>query len=93
MNYIDKIKSLNNLQFCHFLNEIGGDLELVAAALERADNPEIYCSDDNFCTAVPNKPSDRYYDSTIYWHRCLSKDFDNAMRKIREKDSDLKKIL
>lgn len=28
MNYFDKIHSLNNLQLCHFLNQIQGNLEL-----------------------------------------------------------------
>ena len=53
MNYFDKIRSLNNLQLCHFLNQIQGELELVSLALDRAANPQIYCSEDNFCAATP----------------------------------------
>ena len=55
MNYFDKIRSLNNLQLCHFLNQIQGELQLVSLALDRACNPKIYCSDDNFCIGTPKK--------------------------------------
>lgn len=90
MNYFDKIRSLNNLQLCHFLNGIGGELELVALALDKASNPDIYCSDDNFCTSTPDKGSTNAYDSTVYWHRCLSKDFDKSMEKIIKDNTQLR---
>ncbi|MDY4876159.1 MAG: hypothetical protein SO389_06005 [Eubacterium sp.] len=90
MNYFDKIRSLNNLQLCHFLKQIDGNLELVALALDQASNPQIYCSDDNFCVGTPPNKSERYYDSTLYWHRCLSKDFDERMDKIFENDKEIR---
>ena len=89
MNYFDKIRSLNNLQLCHFLNEIHGNLELVSLALDRASNPWIYCSDDDFFIGTPNK-SEKYYESTIYWHRCLRKDFDEEMDDIFAKDKEIR---
>ena len=80
MNYFDKIRSLNNLQLCHFLTQIHGELELVSLALDMAANPQIYCSKDNFCTAtLDGGKTDRYY-SPMHWHRCLSHDFDEAHR-------------
>lgn len=93
MNYFDKIRSLNNLQLCHFLNEIQGNLELVALALDRASNPEIYCSDDDFCTGTPDKGETNRYYNTLYWHDCLRKDFDSTMDKIFENDKEARNIL
>lgn len=89
MNYFDKIRSLNNLQLCHFLNEIQGSLQLVALALDKASNPDIYCSDNNFCIGTPNK-SEKGYEDTIYWHRNLRKDFDEEMQKIFAKDKEIR---
>lgn len=53
MTILDKIRNLNDLQLCHFLNMIQGDLELVGLAVKVSDNPEIYCSDDGFATSMP----------------------------------------
>lgn len=93
MNYFDKIRSLNNLQLCHFLNQIQGELELVSLALDRACNPKIYCSEDNFCTGTPDGgKTDRYY-STMYWHRCLTRDFDEDMKDIYGKDKEIRYYL
>lgn len=93
MNYFDKIRSLNNLQLCHFLNQIQGELELVSLALDRAANPQIYCSKDNFCTATPDGgKTDRYY-STMCWHHCLSHDFDKDMEGIYENDKEIREQL
>lgn len=86
MNYFDKIRSLNNLQLCHFLNGIQGNLELVALALDRASNPDIYCSDDDFCIGTPKN----FSENTVYWHDCLRKDFDKAMESIFAKDKDIR---
>lgn len=93
MNYFDKIRSLNNLQLCHFLNQIQGELELVSLALDRAANPKIYCSEDNFCIGTPDGgKTDRYY-STMYWHHCLSHDFDEDMEGIYENDKEIREQL
>lgn len=92
MNYFDKIRSLNNLQLCHFLNQIQGELQLVSLALDRACNPKIYCSDDNFCIGTPKK-SEKGYEDTIYWHRCLSKDFDKQMKEIFAKEDDIREYI
>ena len=89
MNYFDKIRSLNNLQLCYFLNQIDGNLELVSLALDRASNPQIYCSDDDFCVGTPNR-TEKGYESTLYWHRCLRKDFDEQMDKIFENDKEIR---
>ena len=58
-------------------------------ALDRACNPKIYCSDDNFCIGTPKK-SEKYYESTLYWHRCLRKDFDEQMDKIFANDKEIR---
>lgn len=88
MTYFEKIRSLNNLQLCHFLNEIQGDLELVALALDMASNPELSCSDDDFCIGTPDKGETKRYDNTVYWHACLRKDFDKTMDRIFKNDKE-----
>jgi hypothetical protein len=71
MTILDKIRNLNDLQLCHFLNMIQGDLELVGLAV--SDNPEIYCSDDGFSTSMPKSIPEE--SSSYYWYRCLSKEW------------------
>ena len=53
MTYLDKIRSLNDLQLCYFLNLIQADLHLVGLAMEWADNPKIYCSANGFTVGAP----------------------------------------
>ena len=90
MTYFEKIRSLNNLQLCYFLQYIQGNIELISLALDRASNPEIYCSDDDFCTGTPDRGKTHRYDKTLYWHDCLRKDFDEAMDKIFENDKEMR---
>lgn len=85
-----KIRNLNNLQLCHFLRSIRGNIQLVSLALDRASNPEIYSSDgaDNTfnCIGTPAKNRE-YYESTLYWFDCLDKhDFDEDMADIFKND-------
>lgn len=87
MNYFDKIRSLNNLQLAHFLNEIQGELELVGLALEKASNPAIICAEDNFFLSYP----DKFPTSSLYWHRCMKKDFDKTMEEVYGKDKRIRK--
>ena len=82
-NYFDNIRSLNNLQLCYFMEQMHANLELVALALSRAQNPEIYCSEDDFCIGTPKEPRDWYTDA-VYWHRCLRKDYDELLEELRE---------
>lgn len=60
MTYLEKIRSLNNLQLCHFLRSIQGNIQLVSLALDRASNPGIYCSKDAHCTGTPQKGSNKW---------------------------------
>lgn len=87
MNYFEKIRNLNNLQLAHFLNEIQGELELVGLALEKASDPAIICADDN---SFFSYEKDKFPYSSVYWHRCLEKDFDKTMEKIYGKDQRLR---
>lgn len=80
-DYFQHIHKLNNLQLCHFLRMCHANLDLVAFALERAENPEIYCSDDNWAIGTPKKDREAY-ETTVYWHRCLSKDYDALMEEL-----------
>lgn len=73
MTILDKIRNLNDLQLCHFLNVIQGELEMVGMAIKVADNPEIYCSEDGFATAMPKSIPEE--NSSYYWYRCLSKEW------------------
>ena len=71
MTYLDKIRSLNDLQLCHFLNLAQADLHLVGLALEWADNPKIYCSENGFAVGAPKLVG---IEEAYYWHRNLSKE-------------------
>lgn len=72
MNYFDKIRSLNNLQLAYFLKTSQAELELIGLALERADNPKLYCSEDNHCIGTPDRgKTDRWKDA-VYWWKSLS---------------------
>lgn len=82
-DYFQHIHKLNNLQLCHFLRMCHANLDLVAFALERAENPEIYASDDNWAIGTPKKDRE-FYTDTVYWHRCLSKDYDDMMAELRK---------
>ena len=52
---------------------IQGELEMVGLAIKAADNPEIYCSEDGFATAMPKSIPEE--NSSYYWYRCLSKEW------------------
>ena len=71
MTYLDKIRSLNDLQLCHFLDQIQGDLHLVGLALEMVDNPKIYCSDNGFAVGPPKLIG---IEEAYHWYRNLSKE-------------------
>ena len=80
--YFERIRELNNLQLCYFLDQMNANLELCALALNRAQNPEIYCSEDDFCIGTPKEHKEWYQDA-VYWHRCLRKDYDDLMEESR----------
>lgn len=71
MTYLDKIRSLNDLQLCYFLDQIQGELHLVGLALKRADSPKIYCSDNGLAIGAPKLMG---IEEAYYWHGCLSKE-------------------
>ena len=72
MNYFDKIRSLNNLQLAHFLKSSQARIELIGLAPERADNPKLYCSEDNHCIGTPDMGTTDRYKDTVYWWEGLS---------------------
>jgi len=84
-NYFDNIRKLNNLQLCYFMEQMNANLELCALALTRAQNPEIYCSEDDFCIGTPNEHKEWYKDA-VYWHRCLRKDYDELMDDLKKSE-------
>lgn len=82
-SYFERIRQLNNLQLCYFLDQMNANLELCALALNRAQNPDIYCSEDDSCIGTPNEHKEWYQDA-VYWHRCLRKDYDDLLDELRE---------
>lgn len=80
-NCFEHIRNMNNLQLCHFFRMMQAHLPLVYRAIELAENPEIYCSADNWAIGTPKKDREKY-ETTVYWFYNLRHDYDEEMDEI-----------